>query len=354
MANQQSDILTLINIYQRAYLTILKRLATKAKRGNVVGYEKALLADVKEILTELDKQAEKWIKENIPEAYKEGQRIATEEYIKANGKPDEPIRIEIAGIHREAVKVLAQNLYDDLHEAHLFVGRKVKDLFREAGLNAVTTKVSTGQTIKEAKNNLMQDLLNQGVTAFQDSRGRSWRLDAYAQMTVRTTTAEATNWGTMNQLTHELDHDLVQMTEHSPTCHLCAPLQGRVYSISGTDPNYPALFGKAFGTHANIHPNCSHRLSPYFPQLADNPEKDKRMSNRPFDIDPRSEKERQAYEDGQKRKTDARNARREWEKLKATLPSDKVPGIGTFTRMYKLKSKGYQDLKKEYEAMLEG
>jgi hypothetical protein len=345
-----ADTQSLIKIYQRAYMEILKRLSRKLKQGNVIGYELALLTDIEDILSKLDKEAYKWIQDNIPASYQEGQRLAEKEYTRAKGEL--PVSIQIAGIHQEAVMVLAQNLYDDLHEAHLFVGRKVRDLFRDSALNTVTTKVSTGQTIKEAKKNLIQNLLDQGVTAFQDSRGRLWRLDSYAQMVVRSTTAEATNWGTMNQLQTELNHDLVQMTDHIPTCPICAPLQGRVYSISGSSTDYPPLFGKAFGSYANIHPNCAHRLSPYFAELANDPAKDKRMSNRPFDTDPRSEKERQAYDEARKKKQDARNAKREWEKLKATLPN--VPSIGPFTRMWKAKSKGYKELKTKYKAVING
>ena len=70
------------------------------------------------------------------------------------------------------------------------------------------------------------------------------------------------------------DHDLWQIIKIGSTCPVCAPLEGRVYSKSGTDPDYPPLsmaFGKVdpaggdnlANTWLNIHPNCLHMLTKY-------------------------------------------------------------------------------------------
>ena len=70
------------------------------------------------------------------------------------------------------------------------------------------------------------------------------------------------------------DWDLWQISKIGSTCPICAPLEGRVYSKSGTDPNYPPLalaFGKIdpagaddlSNTYLNIHPNCLHSLVKY-------------------------------------------------------------------------------------------
>ena len=40
-------------------------------------------------------------------------------------------------------------------------------------------------------------------------------------------------------LTENPDHDLYQISSHGTTCPLCAPLEGRVYSKSGRDPDFP-------------------------------------------------------------------------------------------------------------------
>ena len=57
------------------------------------------------------------------------------------------------------------------------------------------------------------------------------------------------------------------ISSHGTTCKVCAPYEGRVYSRSGTDPDFPPLasaFGKVdpsgpddlANTWLNIHPNC--------------------------------------------------------------------------------------------------
>ena len=42
------------------------------------------------------------------------------------------------------------------------------------------------------------------------------------------------------------NHALYQISAHGTTCRLCAGLEGRVYSKSGTDPDFPPL-AAAFG-----------------------------------------------------------------------------------------------------------
>ena len=62
----------------------------------------------------------------------------------------------------------------------------------------------------------------------------------------------------------------VTIPTHFPTCELCAPYQGRIYSISGKDERFPRLFDTAFaGGYANIHPNCQHVVTPYIEAFAE-------------------------------------------------------------------------------------
>lgn len=337
----------LIRIYQDAYREILERLATKEAKGNVTGYERALLADVTRILTELDADTRDWIEQELPLIYQGGQAEAIRQLGQA-GVDVSRLQVSLAGINQQAVSILAANLYGDLSDANQLVGRQVNDLFRQAGIEAITTKVSTGQTVKEAQRNLRQRLAAQGITGFTDSKGRQWRLDSYAEMVARTTTAEATNRGTLTQLS-ELGYDLVKITEHYPTCEICAPFQGRVYSISGKDERYPKLFGTAFGVaYATIHPNCGHSTVPYIEALADDPSGDRERSNAPFDSDPRSERERQAYFAGQSRKRQARADRMQFDRYRALLPNDTPATFSGFRRMKQANSERYQELQSLY------
>lgn len=77
-------------------------------------------------------------------------------------------------------------------------------------------------------------------------------------------------------LTADDRQDLYEISSHGTTCAICAPLEGRVYSKSGNDPDFPPLasaFGKVdsngpdslTNSYLNIHPNCLHVLTPWTP-----------------------------------------------------------------------------------------
>lgn len=335
----------LILAYRTAYLELLERIKRLDPNSGTAAYERSILRELGRILDELDAKALEWAREAIPAAYLEGMGSSLAE-LRALEQPV-PAAPNLTLLHRQAVAVLVENATAELLEAHRMVGRRMRDRLREVGLEAVTRKLTQGRTISQTARDLKERLAAEGFTGVVDSRGRNIRLDYYAETVARSTTAEATNRGTLNQLT-ELGYDLVKITEHRNPCPICARYQGRVYSITGKNPRYPRLFGTAFGEYANIHPRCRHRLAPYLPHLADDPEGDLERSNRPFEDD-RSERERRAYERGQKQRAEVRAARALWERYKAA--GLKVPPFASFVRMRREGTAGYERLKAEYRAL---
>jgi hypothetical protein len=109
------------------------------------------------------------------------------------------------------------------------------------------------------------------------------------------------------------DHDLYQIVKIGSTCPICAPLEGRVYSKSGMDPNYPPLslaFGKIdpaggddlSNTYLCIHPNCLHSLIKYteMGKTDKQIQKMRDFSNpetNPLDVDPRSKRQIKEYQE---------------------------------------------------------
>src|SRR5690606_28767454 len=150
-----------------------------------------------------------------------------------------------ARVHRAAIRVVAENFIDEMDDAHRFVARRIRDGWRRAQLEALSERFTTGQTLRQAQKNLATIIADQGLGAFRDSAGRTWRLESYVEMAARTSSREATNLGLTTQL-RTMNRDLVQMSWHADTCEDCARVQGRVYSISGRDPRYPPL-SRAFG-----------------------------------------------------------------------------------------------------------
>jgi hypothetical protein len=123
-------------------------------------------------------------------------------------------------------------------------------------------------------NSIAQSMQTDGVSAFTDKGGKHWSLINYCSMTARTTSTTSSNVG---DVFADSEHDLYYIVPHSHSCPLCAKVEGKVYSRSGTDPNYPPLasvFPKIDpagtndlnNTYMTIHPNCRHKIIKYVEQ----------------------------------------------------------------------------------------
>ena len=144
----------------------------------------------------------------------------------------------------------------------------------------------------------------------------------------------------MAVLTADPEQDLYQISRHGTTCGLCAPYEGRVYSKSGADPDFPPLadaFGKVdpdgpnslTNTYMNIHPNCLHVLIPWTP-MGRTPEEIQKIrdfsnpAKNPYSVDPRTERQIKAYRNKEAARRRWLADYRQWERYRMTL-GDSVP-----------------------------
>lgn len=349
------DILKLINIYSQAQQNLIKTIAEKEARGNVTYYQKSLLQQVGQILKKLDDEAREWTQETIPSYYQQGIDEAVAGLQVLGQEIEKEESNSFAQLHHEAILALIKGCYSKLNAANNYVGRRINDAVKQAGVNAVAQKIATGQTVKECKKNLEQTLIDHGINGIKDKKGRMISLDAYASTVARSTTREATNTATTNQLT-SLGYDLVKMSSHLTTCPLCSVYQGRVYSISGKSTEYPPLDAAFSGEHANIHPNCRHVLMPYIPELDDDADSIKEFSNRSFDIEDHAKDTISKYNAEQKELTRLRNDRDQYQRYKLALGPDAPKSFSGFRRMkYAKEPSKYLDLKSQYKSfMMEG
>lgn len=328
--DEEKQIQQLVSLYRQGFEEILRAIVQKEAKGQWTQYWRDLLLEVRVILQQLDQYADQWIERTIGQVYSQA-AAQTVAFLSQLGM-QRPGRAEFAQVHQRAVDVVAQNMADNLRGATQFIGRRVNDVFRQVGLEQTGGKLAAGQTWQDMKRKVVQQLLDKGQTAFVDRLGRKWRLDTYAEMVARTTTREAASVATLNTC-QEFGLDLVQITTHYPTCEKCAPLQGKVYSISGNDERYPRLTDER---RPPIHPNCRHSCHPYVRELDDNAEETERRSNEPLDKDPRSEAEKQAYTEMRDAVTIATNRRRAREVLysEAAPLGEKVKAARKLQRSY--------------------
>jgi SPP1 gp7 family putative phage head morphogenesis protein len=314
--NEEKHIQALVNLYRQGFINILNTLLQKERKGNVTVFYKDQLKNILEILAQLDAESAKWIQQVIPRIYQENHTQVLS-FINKMGM-QRKIRPQFAQVHQRAIDVIAQNMFDNLRQATQYAGRRIQDEYRRAGIDTMGEKYTEGLTWRETSKRLQERLLSQGLTGFKDKLGREWRLDSYAQMVARTTSREIATVATLNTC-QEAEIDLVQISSHWPTCEICAPLQGKVFSISGNDKRYPKLEEEYTPP---IHPNCRHVTTPYVREFDHNAEETQRHSNTPLDKDTRSEREKQAYKDAMDKVAIARNRKRAREVLYSNAPKD--------------------------------
>lgn len=341
-------ITQLIRYYQAAERKLIQTIAQKEAKGTVTAYSRSLLTQVEKIITDLNNEATGWANTNVPIDYEKGIKSAVNGY--ATLGVDIGDVATFSKLNQRAINVIVANTIENLTSANNFIGRKVQDDIRQAGLDAIAQKELTGLTVKQTKANLINKLIDQNVMAIKTRNGRNMNISAYAETVARSTSREAQNRGLLDTVTSS-NRDLVQMSSHATTCPVCGPLQGRVYSISGKSTEYPPLEFAYGGVHANVHPNCRHVLMPYVPELDEDREKVKAFSNRSFDIDSRSKSQIDNYNKQQKANAERSRDRRQWERYKMAMPDKTPKTFSAFRKSKSSNSKKWQELQSEYRSL---
>lgn len=236
----------MIRIYERAEqeLTNLINAGLLSGAAGTVRYRRRVQRRVRAILQALRSDVLPQVRLLVEESYAEGSGLV-QTPLGSFGTPNE-----------RALRLLTENLYGRLQDGHTIVGRRVDDVFRREGLRAVATKMATAGTGSSSVKQLVDLLQKQGVTSFVDKAGRHWSLSNYASMAIQTTSREAASQGTIFTM-HEMGQDLVEVSHHPHPVDVCTPYDGKTFSISGKDKEFPRL-----DRIPPFHPRCKHVLKP--------------------------------------------------------------------------------------------
>lgn len=349
-ASHDKELEKLVAIFLKAETDIINEIGRLRSQGLVDYHAVAALERVQAILRKMENDA--W--EYVPQMIEKQFYVRVPEARKRLDVPETPDKhaagyrnaAALTGEQMDIVQRLTQNLMGEITDATMtsmttlqsaILGRIQPDVYRRVGMEQVAAMQATGRGVSKTVPAFVEQLRREGVTAFIDKAGRRWSLHTYCSMVTRTTSRQAEIAAV---LTADPEHDLYKISSHNTTCKICAPFEGRVYSRSGTDPDFPPLalaFGKIdrggpdtlANTWLNIHPNCLHVLIPWTPagRTAEEIQIIKDFSNpkkNPFTLDPRSQKEREAYRKKEKAREEWLRMYRQWERYRMTL-GDKVP-----------------------------
>jgi len=272
---------------KQAYLPITKRLTkiegqinrsiiramSNAKISTV--YWNKINTELNYLYAKMNKTFRNWAINEIPIGYKRS-IVGIQKRIKAS-------RVMLNQAQKTATELLSSNaskqiingLYRSSVDSFLsasMAGRKnIKNLFIQTQQklvqeSLVNVAVSTGfemGNLEEAKSLLTSifkspawDIVN--TNRFVQAGKFRYKPSYYAEMVARTKFHQAQSQAALVQANNH-STDLMQVSSHNTLTRICIPYEGKIYSISGNDKRFPALFDTP-----PYHPNCLHLLFPTF------------------------------------------------------------------------------------------
>lgn len=113
-------------------------------------------------------------------------------------------------------------------------------------LNANAMAVTLGERSRtQAIRETIEEMSDKGIPAFIDASGREWSAEAYVNMDIRNTVKNAANAAQFASI-EELGQDVVLVSSHAGARPLCAPYQGKFYSLSGKSGTIRDAHGKEY------------------------------------------------------------------------------------------------------------
>ena len=197
-------------------------------------------------------------------------------------------------------------------------------------VNSIITDLSkTGQdTVYNVQQAILKDLQEHNVLEIEYSNGAKMSLTAYAMMAARSARIESANIGAIGSALQS-GTDLVIMTTMPQCCKLCGAYQDKVYSISGKDKRFPALFKTVLKNgYALPHPNCRHEFIPWYEEMEvpEDVEKAIKRSKIKYDkkgelVDVRYQRDIKAYQEWQAGNRQLNRELHEFEQMQAYYES---------------------------------
>ena len=269
-AEQKLYVDSYITELSKIYLKAQKELQAKIASINLTDFQRyrteKLLKETNAIISGLDKQAKEWVADIMPKSYERGVGAAGAR-LKIMGITDD-INFD-AQIHTSAVSVLIDDVATDLLIANNSAKKSVNLLIRRTQQKQIEDKaiskmiaegIVAGEPRVTTSDKILQALLKNAEDGkFITINGRHYNMESYADLLARTRTREANTQGTINR-SLQYGNDLVQVSAHAmdePASDICYQYQGRVFSISGNDPDFPML-----DIRPPFHPNCEHVILP--------------------------------------------------------------------------------------------
>ena len=320
--------------YEKVEKDITTLLTMDASARTAAELNKQLQVALTAAFSYLSKVNKSFVQDELAVAFAEGK-----ESVRAPQKLTEKevaTMLEKQG-YKYAKNGLSHDTYVELYQATQSAGFGLKKRVNKIIEGLHETGDDSVYNVQQA---ILKDLQRNGILTVEYSNGAKQTLHAYAAMAARSARIESANIGAIGRAL-QAGTDLVKMTIMPQCCKLCGAYQGKVYSISGEDKRFPALFKTVLRSgYALPHPNCRHEFIPYFEEI-ESPEdvqKSIRDSKIEYDkngdlIDVRFQKDIKAYAAWQAGNRQLNHEALEFQKMQAHYGEDSpYKTLGAFRR----------------------
>ena len=134
--------------------------------------------------------------------------------------------------------------------------KKIKDIIAEG----ITEKGTAQRSFKLLKDEMLKIAGDNKFITIINKNGKEihYNPKAYAELVTRTKMQDANTQAVLNTAS-AIDADLVQFSMHNTECAICAPYEGKIFSLTGKDKDFPKI-----DNFPAFHPNCIHSLTIVF------------------------------------------------------------------------------------------
>ena len=191
MADQSERI---VAAYQDVEAWLLREVARAVARGadGTANHYQARLGEIQLLLTNTDRRLEliekdvfEWIAETIASGFEEGGQQAL--FTIPDGVPPAVPASAVAGLAAETSAALASQ--------RPVILRSVQDSYRRVVQQVTTRAVVSGASIDTIMQDALNAFANRGIASFTDRAGRTFGIDTYTRMALRTARNRALNEG---------------------------------------------------------------------------------------------------------------------------------------------------------------
>lgn len=260
------EVTKLANYYKNAMREIRRELEridlNDFQRANAL----ATLKSIKEILKELDSNAEEWIKVNIPIAVEDGVIRAIVSLGVVDTVQEAKQIVRFNRLNKDLVKTAVADTQSDLLQISQNVNRKVRNTVREVTAEVLRNNLTQGINGRRALTSDivrgLREKLGKAVdTGIVDASNRRWEPKVYAETVVRTKMLQSHVEATHNEaVSREALYGIISTHGATDPCRFH---EGRIIKLTPNAPGDYPTWEELKATGQIGHPNCRHVISPF-------------------------------------------------------------------------------------------